>query len=749
MRKTLRTSAALALISMLVSFQNCAPASFNMDAVSGESLKASNGSVFDGKPTFYQTLPHYECEGNAAPRSFIQLDSDQAYLSLNQNDHCGALTQQPIDAKEIDRSSFDADFIGYRDGIYERSAQTPDLASTVYNEAWCQSNPDSPSAVDVAIRFDEQTLQATSQIYFENKGQSRSVPAFQVSRLMTDNEADYSAPSFSLVIDRSQPAPEKWWYYSATLKANLETGPWSGTVRCRMQAGKLLGSVQKIYAKNGDWNSYVQRTDATGDLFHQADVSCSAVTRWSDCFHGGDKLMVRTESKKCADLQITDSLQAFSWQCEDQPEGAVFHSLQLNPGKGLSDLVTTSGWKNNFIQIKENQHVIYESISMPWWKNAVLPLPANPTGPSISLNQAGAVYVSNTSSVSSGYSIDQKQISLVIQPGATLSGASSMADNCNANGFFSSSPSGYPAPSKCLVTASGTHFIWIEGDFNGKNTNATANLNLTNSYFVRLHRIQTHDNSGYGIYQSSVRGSIYDDLSVDGNQYGLMSTTSEGNLFGQLSFQNNTVTGLLFTAWDNDNTLYDITAVHNGIYGLEFKSTLNLKLISARASDHTNSGISVEGFTDNALFDSVFSTQNNFGLDISRASSANQYGNRFYNMALVGNQTGLRIMKESGPTAPNKESFAEDFRLGNTADCSVYVIGTGAYQASVCPGTTALGSEVYGSTSVNLKPGCTVSKDGTTVVCSGQPWSETCRLPDSGPLILKGAMTGRLCSNGL
>ncbi len=749
MRNISRAVSFAALFSILISFQNCSPVSFNMESVTS-SLKADNGSVFDGKPTYYQNVPNYQCEGQPAPRSFIQYQGDQPLLTVNQNDHCGALSNQAIDPKDIDSSRFDAEYIGYRDGIYQRSVQPPDPSSPIYNEAWCQSDATGAGAVDVAIRFDEQAQIATSKIYFENNGQPRSVPFFQVSRSMTDNEARYSAPSFSLVIDRSQPAPEKWWYFSATLNANLETGPFSGPLRCRMQAGKLLSSVQKLYVKNGDWNSYVQRNSPTTDLFRQPDVSCTAGTKfWSACFHGGDKLIVRTEAKSCAELTIADALHAFQWICEDHPEGAIFYSSQLATGHSLSDLVTSAGWKPNFVQVTQNQHVIYESIPMAWWKNQVLSLPSNPVGAAVSLNQAGAVYVLEASASSQGYSIDQSGISVVIKPGAILTAAAVLSNNCSSS-FDPSAPNGYGGPSKCLLNVSNTGFAWVEGTFDTSGSNAMTNLKLTKSSFLRLQNIKVSGSVGYGIYQYMLLGSIFDRVSSTGNQFGLVSTMSEGNLLNQMTFQNNTYAGLIFSAWDNDNTIVQSKAVDNGIYGFEFSSTLNLKAISLRATNHPNAGILLEGFTDNAAFDSVFLSKNNYGLDINRASSGNQYGNHLQNIAVVGNNTGLRVLKSTGPTPVDQEYFQGSFRAGNVKDCQVFVTGFGAFNAPVCPGSTTAGSEVYGvAGSLNFDNSCTLSTDGGSALCAGKSWSESCRLPDSGPLLSPQPSGAPICGSGL
>lgn len=705
---------------LLVPFQNCGRASFrNLDLASGlKAVNGDNGSVFDGKLTFYQMLPDYSCEGQLSARSFIRFEGSKALFTFNQNDHCGALLDQTIPSADIDSSKFDSDFIGYRDAIYERGLTQPDVTSSEYNEVLCQSTSTDSLQVDVAIKFSEKNQLAQSKIYYDKNGQARNVPYFKVLREVTSDQARYTSASFDLIIDRSQPSPQKWWYFLGTLNANLETGAWQGPVRCRMQAGKLLTSVQKLYAKNGDWNSYVAQSNTMTDQLRQPDVAClGASNLWTDCFHGGDKLVVRTESKKCSDVKIKDSLNAFDWNCEDQATGAVFYASKLKLNRSLSDLVTSSGWRDNFVQISDPQQIIYESMPMAWWKNKVLPLPSNPTGSSVSLNQLGAVYVAEISSASQGYSIDQNQISLVIKPGATLSAAPNLAINCNDIGS-PSAPNGYGPPLRCLVYNNGHSFTWIEGDFTTSGSNASAALKLSRSSFLRLQNIKASGSLGYGIYQSWLMSSVFNQVSSDSNQFGLVSYFSEGNLMDQISLQNNSYTGLVFGAWDNNNTITNSKAINNGIYGFEMISALNLKMSVVRASNHSNSGIALEGFTDNGFFDSLFLTQNGFGLNVMGSSLGTKIGHHYQNITLVGNNTGMEMFKEMSPAVANNEKFSGYFRQGNTTDCLVLTIGTGAYRSNTCPGTVALGSELYSWPSdFKVQNSCRLSADGNSALC--------------------------------
>jgi len=715
---------------LLVSFQNCSQVRFEqIQELSSKKVDLENGSVFDGKPTFYLTRPEFTCEGQPAPLAVVHFSDSGPRLTFNQNDHCGAIKDQPLDPADVDKFSFDPDFVGYRDGIYERQVTAPDLSSPVYNEAWCQSTGSGPS-LSLAVKFDAQNNIASSQIHYSSGGQNGVIPAFSVTRGMNDNSAEYQTSGFHLLIDRSQPAPQKWCYFSGQLETDKVSGSWKGPVLCRMAASKLLANVQKVYPSNSNWNSYVQNTDPAKNVWNQPDTNCSSGSAWNQCIHGGDKMSVETDLKGCSSLVANDQLDSFNWTCEEGPSGAVFKTQRLKKGRGLSDLVTKDGWKSNSIQITQNGQVRFESIPLPWWKNPVLSLAADVSGAITQLNVPQAVYVVDSNLTVPGLQVVEDGVSLVVQNGATLMGAASMNPNCNLSGLHFSAPDATLYPTRCLLTSEGHGFLWIEGAFDSSGSNAKANINLQNGRFIRLQNVKLQNAvGGFGLFQEVVVASVYDSVEAKGNRHGLVSRNSVGNLIGYSDFSNNTSTGLWLTAWDNDNSIVNSQASQNGITGFAFNSTRDLIMVSNQTRNNVVRGIEISGFTENANFESTVVSGDSYGIDISRSSAVAQQPNIFKNTAMMSTTVGLRVLEGAGS---NKEVFDGQMFLGSTTNCSVTT--EQSINNPYCPGTGLPGSEIFSlpTTSLSTFSACKLSMDGESIDCQGgKSWLRKCQLQDS------------------
>lgn len=735
-------------VFLFIGFQNCNPVKFRpSEEPSLSKIKSDNGSVFDGKPTFYLTRPNFTCEGKQSPLAQISWTDTGPQLTFNQNDYCGAISNQPLSPSDIDTYAFDPDFLGYRDGIYERTDGPPDLSSPVYNEAWCQSTGQEPS-VSLIVKVNSEGNLASSQIRYSANGNANSTSSFQVSRNLDDVSADYQAAGFHLRLDRSQPAPQKWWYFEGQLETDKVSGAWKGSVLCRMAASKLLANVEKVYPQNSDWNSYVRFSDLSKDTTAQADVSCGSASSWKECFHSGDKMQVETELKNCASLTIKDQLNSFQWACEDSPEGATFKALRFRAGKSLSSLVSKNGWKPNFIQVTQNGRIRYESIPLPWWKNPVMELKPDTTGAALQLSVAKAVYVADASLRVPGIQIKENGVSVVLQNGAVVTGTANMSANCNLTGVHFSAPDNTFAPSRCLLTSEDHDYIWIEGSFDVLGSNATTSINLQKGQFLRLQNVKARSAStGFGVFQENVRASIYDSLIATGNHHGLVSGNSVGNLFSSSDFSNNASTGLWLTAWDNQNTILYSQALKNGITGFAFNSAKDVTMVSSRTGDNVVRGIEITGFTENARLESVIVSGDSYGIDIQRSGTASLQPNTFKDTALISRTLGLRVYEGAGT---NKEVFTGQLFLVSANTCSV--TKEPAITTQSCPGFSQQQSDVFAlpTTVLNAFSPCGLASGGSGVLCqNGKSWAGQCRVQDTylNPLInAGGAVNAPACS---
>lgn len=726
--------AIFAITLALFLFQNCSQIKFqNIQTLSLKKSDGDNGSVFDGKPTYYLTRPGYTCEGQLAPLAFIQMSTSGPLLTFNQNDQCGAISNQPIDQADFDKFSFDPDFVGYRDGIYELQPKAPDFTSPVYNEAWCQSSG-SGTNLTVGIKFDGQNNIASSQIHYSTGTQTGAIKSFSVSRLMNDSSAEYQATGFHLLVDRTMPAPQKWWYFDADLQTDKVPGSWKGHVLCRMASSKLLATVQKIYPKNSDWNSYVKNADTAKDIFSQSDNTCPVgATGWNQCIHGGDKLVVETDLPSCAKLNIQDQLDIFNWICEERPTGAIFKTNRLKNGKGLSDLITKNGWKTNSLQITQEGHVRYESMALPWWKNPIVPLLSSGSTVPLQLNVSKAIYVVDSNLSVPGIQVAADNISLVIQKGATVTGQATMNPNCNLSGATFSANDGTLYPMRCLLTSENHNFLWIEGAFDSAGSNSRAGINIRNGQFMRLQNVTIQNAAGgFGLFLNYMNASVLEAVKATGNKIGLAAQTSVGNLIGYSEFSNNTSTGLWLMTWDNENTIVNSTAAQNGITGFSFNASKNLSMVSNKSVSNTVRGFEVTSFTENAIFESTVASGDSYGLDLERTMVTTLKPNIYIDTAMMSTTVGLRVFDGTGFT---KDFFEGDMYLGSTSNCSVMT-----NPAINCPGTGLPGSEIFQlpTTVLSTFSSCSLSSDGDSILCAGGKSSKTtCQLPDhlSNPLI--------------
>lgn len=259
-------------------------------------------------------------------------------------------------------------------------------------------------------------------------------------------------------------------------------------------------TVAPAYAAATNWNTYVPVSDSSANELSQQDLNCSgSETGYEKCLHGGEVRRVNVPGQNsCIGLTIEEELDVFDWACDTIFGQAAFYSRRLKEGKGLKDLLTMSGWRQNRVMVRRDGVVIGQSNLTEWWSNPVLPLPLN-TGLSEALVFPNAIYVTDVSGTSGGFVIDANGIAVVTLGNASISFSGNLTGNCDINSGVASGNG-----VRAFFCFQNRRFIWIEGAFNGEynsviDSNAQVGVASYLSNFVRLHEVK-FTNLGAGVY---------------------------------------------------------------------------------------------------------------------------------------------------------------------------------------------------------------------------------------------------------
>ena len=290
------------------------------------------------------------------------------------------------------------------------------------------------------------------------------------------------------------------------------------------------------------------------------------------CIHGGE---LRTSSlpsgfNNCTNISASDSLGVFNWICDPNSGAPRVISNGFKTGKGLKDLITTAGFRNETLSILQGNLQIGLSSASVWWSNPVSVLADNSAGVSLSVNTSGTIYVVDSSRVTPGYVLNGDKTSLVVLPGFTLgwSGAASGSSDCRS----------VKTPA-CLIA----HYQWVEGNFDGFTTGTSDDNNFTIRFFGRAHNV----NSTRG----SVGGFAYDD-------YQKITASN---------FYANTDKGFVPYTYSNYQTISDSNFYNNGDVGLRVYASY-LALNNVMAYGNSGAGISTSG--TNGTFDHLIAFKN-------------------------------------------------------------------------------------------------------------------------------------------
>lgn len=252
-------------------------------------------------------------------------------------------------------------------------------------------------------------------------------------------------------------------------------------------------TVAATYPTNGaKWNDFIQFDNSPGtNSINQDDVACTGAEagfygELNGCVHAGElRKVVLSGYVSCAQLDITDALNAFDWACDATSGTATFFSTGLKKGVGLSSLVNSAAWLNNSVTVKYlTSYVVAQSTPTAWWSNSVLPISAN-AGAISTLSTASAVYTINSNLITRGLVISADRISVVTLPTFTVSSDGSLSSNMAVNDCYTSS-----VATAEMLCAGNRNFLWLEMSINGTNgANALlSGLHLKSSKFSRIHK---------------------------------------------------------------------------------------------------------------------------------------------------------------------------------------------------------------------------------------------------------------------
>lgn len=236
----------IALLGMALVFQNCSRVNFSLLQTLGSPDKitaSNNGTFFDGKLTYYHSIPGYTCEDKASARSEILSKEGKYFLTQHLPEKCAGVDKLPLPSAEVDRSAYNQELIGFNSLIFVRADNPPQTDSSLLTEAWCQPEIADPSnGIDIAITVNETNLVTQGRVYRSNQA-PLNLP---LQRTVSNTLADYQGQGVSLKIDRSVPGA-KGWDFSGALDASLNGKTWSQKMSCRFASPKfkdnLLGSL--------------------------------------------------------------------------------------------------------------------------------------------------------------------------------------------------------------------------------------------------------------------------------------------------------------------------------------------------------------------------------------------------------------------------------------------------------------------------------------------------------------------------
>lgn len=413
------------------------------------------------------------------------------------------------------------------------------------------------------------------------------------------------------------------------------------------------------------------------------------------CLHGAEHLKIATGLDSCTGLTLVETLGVFKWKCVLDDGKAFFFSSDLKDGKGLRNLISTTGWIDNSVKIYKNANLILESPLTKWWDNVIQSLPANSGTPGLVLpasgNGVGIIYYFNSDQTTRAYRPAPKT-AIVSLNSAKLKPLDATASENTCINFFGNQ--------SCLLDLTNSTMSWIEVDLEYTATSAPYwAIYLKGANFSRV-----------------VNSSIAGRASTMSNS-GIYSTES-----GFVKIKNLQVSSFAeCLQWYNFNDYTHIENVFlkNCNYGLDLNALNSNSLIRKVFVVNNARGVTVNGSSSDTIIQGVSSLNNLYGNLIFGSSSTpvyimsmmsvnsgfnNSNSDLFLGAGTSATLTNLAITNSLfalslGNAVPAK--FSGALVLGsNVNNCAAVSPGYGLVN-STCADTYTDGASTYGSSSSN------------------------------------------------
>lgn len=473
--------------------------------------------------------------------------------------------------------------------------------------------------------------------------------------------------------------------------------------------------VSPAYSAAPLWNDYIENNE---DTFYSAVDGVSALGvglpcndddtvdggvrngettyRSNTCIHAGEIRRVVTEKSSCDGLTARDSLAVFDWTCTVEASKATFYS-KLKPSKGLKDLLDSTAFKVNKVEVVEDSCVIYESAeSSSWFTNTIRSLDG--LTPPISLGATGIVgvtAVTNSDTTSGGtgvvdtikvegeniiftlskdltiegFNLSRKS-SLVVLENNEITFQSSGNNNCNSFARIGSTD-------QCAIGIN-DEYAWFEGNVNLNNQAGDAAIAISGE-FQMLRNItarnphNTVDIRRYGIYMYRAHRTklfnikVYDEA-PDTNSNGMMTYQCNTNYYYniELSYLDNA----FGVQSDMIHDLRKVT-IHNiddETFNFSAGGFANSTLHEVRIYNVANDGIYWNSGGANILHDIVIFNTGATGMSFNNAQS-----NTVFSKIFIGNSTGegfnfFRSDNSSVQHTTIVASGSDGFKVEDSAD---------------------------------------------------------------------------------
>lgn len=249
-----------------------------------------------------------------------------------------------------------------------------------------------------------------------------------------------------------------------------------GTVMSRGSTGqfKTYKQVvrQAVYPSFRNWNDYLMNDGSS--VLNANGVACSmaATGTYFSCLNGGHYSKANlSNGETCDGISVEDELDVFVWHCNDSGPVPFVYSSGIKYERGLQHLISEQGFKQNRIKVLKNGVLTSISRNSVWWDNPVEELPVASANSVVSITNgtstSGKVYYVKDNRIGGRYVIDSDKISIVALPGAKLSLASGADPLLTGGSIFTGV----------------RYFLWIEGEYDGKDQAVFSTMGLSFSRF--------------------------------------------------------------------------------------------------------------------------------------------------------------------------------------------------------------------------------------------------------------------------